>query len=272
MDFRKSRFASTTGEDAAAGNKITTHLDRLILSRGIALTDVKGELNTTGGTNGSFEARVNGGARIVGTLASSKGGTAVRFTSTDAGAVMRSTGLFESAAGGRLDMVLAPTGKRGVYDGSVHVTDTRVRNATALSSILSAISVIGLIEQLGGEGIAFSDVNARFRLTPQFVELTESSAVGTSLGLTMAGLYELSKQTLDMQGVVTPIYALNGLLEQSKIFGGLFGKKKGEGLFGFNYTLKGPVDDPVAKVNPLSILTPGLFREIFRQPVPKPEQ
>ena len=44
--------------------------------------------------------------------------------------------------------------------------------------------------------------------------------------------------------------------------------KRGEGLFGFNYSLGGTADAPQVSVNPLSILTPGLFREIFRSPPP----
>ena len=42
-----------------------------------------------------------------------------------------------------------------------------------------------------------------------------------------------------------------------------------EGLFGFNYTMTGTPDDVSVRVNPLSILTPGMFREIFRAPPPK---
>jgi hypothetical protein len=39
-------------------------------------------------------------------------------------------------------------------------------------------------------------------------------------------------------------------------------------LFGFNYALRGTSDNPDVQVNPLSILTPGMFREIFRAPAP----
>lgn len=268
VDFRKSQFGSD-GSENGKGNRINARLDRLILSSGISLTDVQGDMNTAGGVTGSFSGRVNGGARIVGTLAPYNGGTGVRFTSNDAGAVMRSAGIFESAVGGRMDMILVPAGKRGHYNGSLEATHTRVVNASALADLLSAISVVGLLEQLGGEGIAFSDVDARFRLTPTGVNLQESSAIGASLGLTMQGAYDFSASTMDMQGVITPIYLLNGILEQTKIFGGLFGKQKGEGLFGFNYTLKGRTDAPKVGVNPLSILTPGMFREIFRRPVPE---
>jgi len=267
LDLRKSRFSSPEATGGTA-NRITARLDRLILSSGISLTDVQGALSTGGGMSGSFSGKVNGGTEIKGALAPQKGGTAVRFTSEDAGAVMRSSGLFQSAIGGRLDMILVPSGKPGVYNGTLKAKGTRVRNATALADILSAISVVGLLEQLGGDGILFNDVSAKFRLSPTAVSLSQSSAVGASLGLTMAGIYSFKDKTMDMQGVITPIYLLNGVLEQAKIFGKLFGKQKGEGLFGFNYTLRGDVDAPKVGVNPLSILTPGLFREIFRRPVP----
>ena len=46
--------------------------------------------------------------------------------------------------------------------------------------------------------------------------------------------------------------------------------RKGEGLVGFTYTMRGPSANPQVAVNPLSALTPGMFREIFRAPPPKP--
>jgi hypothetical protein len=48
--------------------------------------------------------------------------------------------------------------------------------------------------------------------------------------------------------------------------------RRGEGLFGFNYRLRGTADDPQVSVNPLSILTPGMFRDIFRRPPPVLEE
>jgi hypothetical protein len=67
---------------------------------------------------------------------------------------------------------------------------------------------------------------------------------------------------MDMQGVLSPFYFVNAL-------GRLFSPRDGEGLIGFNFTLKGPYDGPDVALNPLSILTPGAFREIFRRPPPE---
>jgi len=270
IDFRRSKFSSSTS--TGQGSRIAVRLDRLVLSDSIAVTDIQGDLDTTGGMSGAFEGRVNGGARIVGTMAPLPGGTAVRLTSDNAGAVMKSAGIFDSVIDGRLDMLLFPSGKTGVYNGSLNAQGPRVQNATALSEILTAISVVGIVEQLDGSGITFTDVDAKFVLTPSAITLTEASAVGSSLGLTMEGYYDFAGDNMDMQGVITPIYALNGLFEQSKLFGQFFGKKRGEGLIGFTYTLSGSADAPIVGVNPLSALTPGLFREIFRKPIPKPPE
>jgi hypothetical protein len=79
----------------------------------------------------------------------------------------------------------------------------------------------------------------------------------------MDGYYDLVRRQMDMQGVISPVYVLNAI-------GQLF-TRRGEGLIGFNYTLKGPEISPRVAVNPLSALTPGFLREMFRRPAPQVE-
>jgi hypothetical protein len=74
-------------------------------------------------------------------------------------------------------------------------------------------------------------------------------------------IQNLENKVMDMQGVFSPLYLVNAI-------GSVF-TRKGEGLLGFNFTMKGPGDDPNVGINPLSIFTPGMFREIFRRPPPK---
>ena len=144
------------------------------------------------------------------------------------------------------------------------VTDVRLRNAPAIGALLDAISIVGIIDQLQGPGIYFEDVQARFRLEPDRVILSSSSATGPSMGISMDGYYDLAQKRIDMQGVLSPIYLLNGI-------GSVF-TRRGEGLVGFNFNLSGPASDPQVAVNPLSVFTPGMFREIFRRPPPDVSQ
>ena len=48
----------------------------------------------------------------------------------------------------------------------------------------------------------------------------------------------------------------------------VFLTRKGEGLIGFNYTLSGQTSEPKVTVNPMSALTPGVFRDLFRAASP----
>ena len=189
------------------------------------------------------------------------GRSAVRLTSQDAGGVLRSAGLLKQVTGGTLGLTLLPVGSGGAFDGELTMGGIRIKQAPGIAALLNAVSVVGLINELNGSGIYFDKVEGRFRLTPDSLTLTEGSAVGASMGLSMDGVYALNSGLLNMQGTITPVYLLNGI--------GSVLTRKGEGLFGFHYTLKGPAKDPSVSVNPLSALTPGMFREIFRAPTPK---
>ena len=212
---------------------------------------------------GDFTGRVNGQTAIKGSLAPSAKGTAVRIRANDAGAVFSAAKVFPNAQGGSMDLILSPTGAPGSYDGNLTMRDIRIRKAPALAELINAISVVGLLEQMQGSGLLFGETEAVFRLTPRTVQISQASAIGASLGVSMSGLYVLNGGRLDLQGVISPIYLLNGI-------GSIF-TRKGEGLFGFNYHVTGTAKAPAVSVNPLSILTPGMFRNIFRAAPPKLE-
>ena len=44
---------------------------------------------------------------------------------------------------------------------------------------------------------------------------------------------------------------------------GPFAGRDGEGLFGVTFAIRGPLDKPDFRVNPLSALAPGAFRRMF---------
>lgn len=258
LDLRGATFGDGSG---SGGGPVTVALDRLQVSAGVALTGFRGSFTTGGGFTGDFTGRINGEAPVTGAVVPSGGRSAIRLGSADAGAVLRAAGIFTRGVGGTLDMALRPLAAAGEYDGTLTIRQIRVVDAPALAELLDAISVVGLLSQLNGPGILFSDVSGRFRLTPAAVEIRDGSAVGPSLGISAAGTYQAGEGQIDLQGTISPVYLLNGI-------GQIFSKSR-EGLFGFNYRLAGAAADPKVTVNPLSILTPGMFREIFRAAPPK---
>ena len=264
VDLRRRPSAAGSGNGQGGVTPMQVRLDSLRISEALRLTDLQGRFDVGRGMTGSFTGRVNGVAPISGKMAPMGAGSAFDITSDNAGAVFAAAGILKQAQSGNMRLQLRPAKSPGHYDGILKVENTRVTDVPALAGLLHAVSVVGLIEQLTGPGILFGNVDAQFRLTPETLVLQKFSAVGASMGISMDGYFDLANKSMDFQGVISPLYALNGI-------GAIF-TRRGEGLVGFNYLLKGRSDAPKVQVNPLSLFTPGMFREIFRRPPPKVTQ
>ncbi|PPR71053.1 MAG: hypothetical protein CFH03_02261 [Alphaproteobacteria bacterium MarineAlpha3_Bin2] len=214
---------------------------------------LKGEV----GENKSFELTIRPG---------DDGNRNLVMTSSDAGAVMKIMEFYDDMIGGKLEIT-------GRYDdkatgnplsGNLRVTDYRVTEAPVLTRLLSILALTGILEALEGEGLAFKNLDIPFVLGSGTLEVKDASATGTSLGFTASGTVYTYADIVDMTGTVVPAYAINSVLGIIPILGDLLtGGKKGSGVFAVNYAMSGPTDDPKVQLNPLSALTPGIFRNIF---------
>lgn len=266
IDIRKTTFGKIAGSSGAgASGPVNLALNRLQLTDGIALTDFRADLTTGGSPGGKFIATVNGNAKAVvnGTIIPQNGRSAVRIITNNAGAVLYAADLVKQAREGVMELILVPDGAPGGYRGQLTGRDMRIKDAPTLARILNAMSVVGLLEQLNGRGIHFSEVTASFQLTPKQLTLYSGSAKGASMGISMFGDYLFGNHAINMQGAVSPFYLVNGIGE---IF-----TRRGEGLFGVNYEIKGDARAPQVRVKLLTALTPGALRNIFRRSPPKPQ-
>ncbi|MEO0372657.1 MAG: AsmA-like C-terminal region-containing protein, partial [Pseudomonadota bacterium] len=259
VDLRQTSLTKKQGRGQTGGGPVSLRLDTLQIIDTIALTDFNAELNTARGVAGDFTAKINGRTPIAGRIIPQAGGSAFQITSQDAGGVLASANLLKQARDGDMELILVPGEGDGVYEGQITATRLRVKDLPVLAALLNGISLIGILDQLNGDGIHFSDVNGRFQLAPDRVTIYEVAAVGASMGISMEGYYHSDRKLLDLDGVISPVYALN--------LGGWFGRP-GEGLIGFGYDVEGPANNPKVQVDPLSVLTPGMFRDLFRGPPP----
>lgn len=257
VDLRRLSLGS--GGGAASDNTpVTARLAEVRVSDTLALTDMRGDFRTAGGFQGDFAGRINGGAETTGRLTPSEHGTAIRMYAADAGGALRSAGIFTKATGGPMEVILTPRAASGEYDGVARANALRIHDLPVLAQAVNAVSVVGAAQAVEGGGILFDGAEAEFRFTPGGVEITRGVAVGASLGVTAAGVYRMADKRFFMQGVVSPIYFLNGALAP-----------RGEGLFGVTYRLRGTADAPEFSANPLALLAPGPLRDLLQSPPPR---
>jgi hypothetical protein len=249
LDARFAR-ALIRGEDASVR-------DFALAARlaGSALRDlwVRGSVGQAGG----FVARM---------VPRGEGGRLLRAEAADAGALLSALGLLTTLHGGQLRLVatqpsLAPGAP---ISGTAELTGFVLRDAPILGKLLQALTGYGLLEALSGPGLNFASMTLPFRLEPDTLVIGESRAFSASLGLTAQGRLGRSSRVLDLRGTIVPAYVFNSLLGNLPIIGRLFSAERGGGLFAASFRVQGPVADPQVSVNPLSALTPGFLRGIFK--------
>jgi len=188
------------------------------------------------------------------------------LTSADAGETMKAMDFYDDMIGGQLQII-------GKYDdaapgqplkGRLKVKDYRVGKAPALAHVLSIMALTGILEALQGDGLAFNSLDIPFVLGQGALEIKNANASGPSLGFTASGTIYTYADVVDITGTVIPAYAINSALGRIPVLGKIFtGGEKGGGVFTANYSMSGPISKPKVFVNPLSALTPGIFRNVF---------
>ena len=113
-------------------------------------------------------------------------------------------------------------------------------------------------------GVEFNRMRAPFSIGyGQFV-LEESYVKGPILGANLRGKVDFKTRRVNIGGTYIPLQGLNGALGGIPLLGQLISGAHGEGIFGITFAVQGPMSEPQVLVNPLSLVAPGIFREMFQ--------
>ena len=154
-------------------------------------------------------------------------------------------------------------GARRVLKGYADGADYRVVGAPILARLLSLASLSGISALLSGEGIPFSRLTADVVYGDGRVAVDNLRAYGGAIGVNASGTVDEQAGTIDVSGTLVPAYLLNTILGNIPLLGNWLMGGAGEGIFGANFRVAGPLNDPKLSVNPLSALAPGVLRKLF---------
>ena len=88
------------------------------------------------------------------------------------------------------------------------------------------------------------------------ITIHEIYSIGPSISILMDG-YVQSNELISLRGTLVPATTINKFIGKIKVIGDiLVGKKKGEGVFGVSFKIKGPPKNLKTTVNPIKTLTP----------------
>lgn len=202
-----------------------------------------------------------------------KGQMTLKVNSGDAGAFLKAVGIYDNIVRGTLSLNGAPIGNSSRdVKGNLVIRDFSVVKAPILAQLLGALSLEGIGEQLGNKGIVFSRLQSGFawvnRPGKDIMSFKDGRTSGSALGLTFNGLYNRKAKQIDITGTIIPAAGINTFASKIPLIGRLITGGRNKALFAATYSIKGPSNNPRTLVNPLSVLTPGILRDIFFEDEP----
>jgi hypothetical protein len=238
--------------DRAIGYYATTafNLDLDMLLRG---TDMR---------RANLTAQFSDGNAISITTNPAPKGRTLSVAFNDAGTILRLLGVYSQLAGGT---------------GSLVLTTDRDAEAEIGQLLMRGFAIVdedNVAEVLGNHSNSRAAIAAQNRLDfdvaqvdffrrSDRVEVANAMLTGATVGGTMRGFIYTDKREYDLTGTYVPLFGLNSAFQKIPLLGPLLGGRDGEGLVGVTFAVKGALDNPQFRINPLSALVPGAFRELF---------
>ncbi len=192
-------------------------------------------------------------------------GQSIEARTSELGQLLKAVFGYKSISGGQGSMQIgfAAPGRKGLT-GVIEAQNLRVVDAPLLARLFSAGSFEGLADLLNGEGIDLSYAYGEFDFKGNVLSIDNFRATGPSVGMTADGDIAINEGGMvNLSGAVAPIYQINSALGNAPIIGDILVGKKGEGVLALSYSVTGDRAAPDVFVNPLSALTPGIFRNLF---------
>ena len=261
---------------------VSTKVDRLVFHDDVGFRDVTMDVAFEANkklTAFGLDAMGTGKGKVTGRMDVVKGARNLTLDTDDAGAFINTFMNFSSVRGGKLGAKINfPSDEPGAatakmmppdYQGTLTLSDIVITDQPFFARFFSAGSLEGPLRLLQGEGIPLDAVSVPFNARAKMVTIREGRAAGPAIGATFGGTLDRQAEKLDITGTLVPVYGLNNILGAVPLLGDILNSRRGEGVFGLTYAMKGNLNEPTVTLNPLSVLTPGIFRRIFEFASPK---
>ncbi|MBS0989288.1 hypothetical protein JK182_11535 [Acetobacter okinawensis] len=183
----------------------------------------------------------------------------------DMGAFLAAFGILPDVKGGqaRLDGTFDDTLPAAPFSGKLSVTPFTLKKAPTTLQVARNISLYGWLNAQDANDFQVTHMNMPVTFEDGVLEIHDGTAGNTALGATLEGRVNLDRNSIDLNGTVVPIFALNTLPGKLPGIGRLFSPEKNGGLLAITFGVTGKLEDPTLHINPYSIFLPGALREMF---------
>lgn len=207
----------------------------------------------------NLQANLGGNRSVSVTTNPTPDGKVMSVAFNDLGTLLRLMNVYPNVEGGEGSLVVQTIKDQKIDVGRFALRNFAFVNEGNVAQILGNHSQSKQMIARSNK-LEFKSAEAEFVRRSDRVEITDAVLAGATVGGTARGFIYTDKRQYDLTGTYVPLFGLNNAF--SKLLGPLAGRD-GEGLFGVTFAVRGPLDKPDFKINPMSALVPGAFRRMF---------
>ncbi|MEM8876801.1 MAG: AsmA-like C-terminal region-containing protein [Pseudomonadota bacterium] len=196
----------------------------------------------------------------------------LQATTTDGGRLLSWMDVYANMRGGQLRMraVLGP--ERSAMRGRMTIARFDIERDPSIERIVRQTEDNVLAVQPEGQALtrgigagrqSFDRLEVDFDNRAGVFRFSQGVISGPAVGATFGGTLDLAQQRINVSGTYVPLYVVNNLLGQIPVLGTILAGGSNEGLIGVTFAVRGSLRQPSLIINPVSAVTPGVFRLIF---------
>jgi len=193
----------------------------------------------------------------------------MHVVSNDGGALLRFADFYDKVQGGTLDLKMQ-LDENAAWSGPLSLNNFQIVDEPRLARIVASPPPDGgrsLNDVAGGKiNVSRLDFDRAFGQIVRgknFLALERGILRGPTVGTTLQGIVYDAAGNVSMTGTFMPAYGVNRLFSNVPVLGNILGNGRDRGLIGLTFKVDGKAKNPRIIVNPLSVIAPGVFRQIF---------
>ena len=139
-----------------------------------------------------------------------------------------------------------------------------LQKPTASPDLQNRDEIVRELRKIPTRNARVDELTAVVEKGPTSLHIRKGRLSGGDASAAFEGRVYNAANNMKITGTFLPGRGLNRLVSNIPILGLAFGRGKVNGLLGITFKLSGRYGNPTLQVNPLSIIAPGVFRQLFR--------
>jgi len=141
---------------------------------------------------------------------------------------------------------------------------TTLTQSNLMTQLLRLTSLQGLLASFTSSGFNINRVKSELSYENRRLAISDLRVHADGLGMVVNGVIDFGADEIDISGALAPSGTLQRVIGHIPLLGRLLTGVQREGIIAAQFTLTGKLAEPEVKAKPLSVLTPGITRDLAK--------